>query len=45
MVLRAQVFSEGESEPRSGVRRTLAAEQPPEALAAALFEEMYGKEK
>ncbi len=40
--LRAQVFSEGETEPKVGRLRERMTAQP-EAIAATLFESMYGK--
>ncbi|HEV3408681.1 MAG TPA: hydroxymethylbilane synthase [Chthoniobacterales bacterium] len=43
MTLRAQVFAEGEFEPKAGMLRMPVAEQQPEQLAAALFQSMYGE--
>ncbi|MGZ5019072.1 MAG: hydroxymethylbilane synthase [Chthoniobacterales bacterium] len=44
MTLRAQVFPDEKSEPASAEMRKQITAQPPEAIAAALFQRMYGKE-
>jgi len=44
MILQAQVFADGECEPMTRCCRALFAASAPEALAAVLFQQMYGKE-
>lgn len=45
MELRAQVFDGNQREPQTGQMRAQITEQQPEALAASLFEKMYGEQK
>ena len=45
MNLRAQVFVDSQSEPNLGKIRARITEQQPEALAASLFQSMYGEKK
>jgi hydroxymethylbilane synthase len=44
MELRAQIFTEAGRQPKSGSIRASLDQQQPEAIAAALFEEIYGEE-
>ncbi|MBA2433227.1 MAG: hydroxymethylbilane synthase [Chthoniobacterales bacterium] len=45
MTLQAQVFAPPNPEPHTAQLSASSSEQQPEQLAAALFQEMYGKEK
>jgi len=45
MTLRAQVFREGEPEPKIGILRSPLGAQEPEGIAEALYNSMYGHEK